>query len=164
MRTILAILLLVLADPAGRAQAPQVERIDVTEYGTYTAKGEQTYVDAKGIKHHTVSKMVHDVATRTIPLRRDTIFGFRYTVIGSPKGARVPLRIVVIYPAPGLAKPGSPEPIMRDEEPVTRTVGADSIASYGLEEPWELLPGDWTLEIWSGDHKMASQTFTVVKQ
>jgi hypothetical protein len=164
MRTILAILLLALTDPSGHAQAPQVERIDVTEYGTYTTKGEQTYVDAKGIKHHTVSKIVHDDSTRTIPLRRDVIFGFRYRVIGSPKGAKVPLRIVVLYPAPGLARPGSPAPIMRDEEAATRTIGADSITSYGLEEPWELLPGDWTLEIWSGDRKMASQTFTVVKQ
>ena len=32
---------------------------------------------------------------------------------------------------------------------------------YSLDEDWELVAGDWILEIWDGNKKLASQTFTL---
>ena len=36
------------------------------------------------------------------------------------------------------------------------------MTGYGLDQPWEMIPGKWRFEIWSGDRLLAEQSFTVV--
>ena len=98
-------------------------------------------------------------------MQKGVEFGFQYVVRGRPKFAKATLRFVVTYPAPGVMKPGSPSPILNDE--YSRAVSIDTegnVDGYQLANDWELVPGDWTLEIWNGETKLASETFTLVKQ
>lgn len=55
-------------------------------------------------------------------------------------------------------------PIRRDDYIVTRRVGASNWNGYTFDDPWELVPGTWTMELWVGKQRLASQEFTVVKQ
>ena len=32
---------------------------------------------------------------------------------------------------------------------------------YGFDEPWEVVPGTWTLEIWQGDRKLLEKSFEI---
>jgi hypothetical protein len=38
------------------------------------------------------------------------------------------------------------------------------MTGYGLDQPWELLAGNWIIEFWNGDQKLAEQSFSVTKQ
>lgn len=47
---------------------------------------------------------------------------------------------------------------------MTRTIGREAgYVDYGFDDPWELVPGTWTIELWHGDRKLATQSFTVVR-
>ncbi len=102
--------------------------------------------------------------TRTILITKGINFGFQYEAVGSPRGEKTTLHFVVIYPPPGLTKPGSSSPIPRDEYDQKVRIGVKgSYDGYELDNDWEMVPGDWTLQIWSGPNKLASETFSLVK-
>jgi hypothetical protein len=75
----------------------------------------------------------------------------------------VPLHIVMLYPAPGVVRPGAQAPIRRSEYSAPKRIGDWLFLVYSLDEDWELVPGDWTFEIWYENRKLTSQTFTVVQ-
>ncbi len=68
-----------------------------------------------------------------------------------------------MLPNPGFLESGKP-PLKRIDRTDNGVIGDTTYVSYGFDDPWELVPGPWILEIWSGDRKLTSQTFTVVKQ
>ena len=43
------------------------------------------------------------------------------------------------------------------------SIGPREIAGYQFGHDWEIVPGTWTIELWDGDRKLASQSFQVVK-
>lgn len=43
-------------------------------------------------------------------------------------------------------------------------IGTMEIAGYQFRQDWEIAPGTWTIELWDGDRKLASQSFQVVKE
>jgi Domain of unknown function (DUF3859) len=164
MRGLLALMLLFVAAPDSQALTPRIRSINVTEYGIYTTNVTKTVTDAIGVPQHTVDDIKLAAATRTVPMQTGVQFGFRYVVNGAPAGAKVSLRVVTIYPPPGLLKSGSSTPIMRDEASWTKTIGKSTYNGYTLENPEELLPGNWVIEVWFGNQKLGSQSFTIVKQ
>jgi hypothetical protein len=144
------------------AQTPQIDRIEVTEYGIYTVDREIQGRDALGINKAAASNVRHAATIRTIPAQIGPTFGFRYKVIGKPNDAPVDLRQVVIFPSPGLTPSASSKPIAQDEFVLHTRVGQTSYASYTLEDGFELVPGTWVIEIWHGNRKLATQSFDVV--
>lgn len=164
MRTVLSLLLLWLASTGTYAQTPQIDSINVVEYGIYTAAAIRDQPSGQGIGHNTVSNIRLAAKTRTIPMQLGVHFGFRYTVVGAPVGTVVSLRNVTIYPSPGVHNPHAAQPILRHESRINRKIGDTSYHDYSFDDPWELVPGTWIMEMWYGDRKLLSQSFTVVKQ
>ena len=190
MRIVGTILLATLALPVAWAKAPQVNSIDVGDYGVFTADTQVAQLDAQKPAQQTASQSTQQTAqkpvpqpaspaipsssvtdvhlvteTRTIPMQKGVHFGFEYVASGKPRYAKATLHFVVIYPAPGVMKPGASSPILHDEYDRTVIIDAKgSFDGYKLENDWELVPGDWTLEIWNGNTKLASETFTLVTQ
>lgn len=154
------------APGAQPASPPQVTSISVRDYGIFSADDQASKKPAAdGISFTAVSRLHMTKKTRTIPLRKGVNFGFQYQAVGTPVGQRAKLHFVVIYPPPGLRKPGAASPIARDEYDQKVRIGVkDSFDGYSLVNDWELVPGDWTLEILSGSTQLASETFTLVKQ
>jgi hypothetical protein len=155
--------LLLVTTGAAYAQIPQIERIDFTEYGIYTVDREIEGRDALGINKAAASNVRHAATMRTIPAQIGTTFGFRYKVIGKPDDAPVDLRQIVIFPPPGIVPSPSSKPIAQDEFALHTKIGQTSYASYTLEDSFELVPGSWTVEIWHGNRKLATQSFKVIK-
>ncbi len=148
------------------AQAPQIARIDVTEFGIYSAdRKEAGRNSADGIPQRAVANVRLVQQTRIVPLRKGVHFGFRYSIVGSPDDAPMQLRMVTLYPPGGLHNPTARAPIQRSEFAVTRKIGEKYSSWHGvaLDYDWALVPGDWTLEIWTGDRRLASEVFTLVK-
>ena len=48
---------------------------------------------------------------------------------------------------------------------VTERIGEAHSLYHGiaLDYDWALVPGNWTLEIWSGDRILASEVFTLIR-
>ncbi len=144
------------------AQAQQVTSVEIVEYGIYTSDVTQSQRTGSGLLQSTLTNIRHAATTTTIPAQHGIRFGFRFHVTGSPAGAKVELRKVTLFPAPGLKSPKSAEPLRRNEYTLVKSIGETSYTGYNFDDPWELVPGTWTVQLWSGDRKLAEQRFTVV--
>lgn len=160
----LAVLFAGFAASSAYAQKAQVSRIDVTEYGLYTADITKKQQSPTGVSHNIVNNIRHAVTTRTVPAQLGVHFGFRYRIVGKPTGAPVTLTKVTIFPPGGLHKPGVATPILQNKYDLARKIGQTSFTDYSLEDSWEVVPGTWTFELWVGNRKLTSQSFEVVKQ
>jgi hypothetical protein len=157
------LLLAVTAASSAPAQAEQIQRIDVVEYGIYTADKQNCQRDAEGVERCNRTDVRHAATTWTVPAQLGVEFGLKYRVIGAPKGAQVTLKRDWLSPNPGFQPPGKP-PIIRLDRTDSGAIGETIFVSYGFDDPWELVPGPWILEVWYDGRKLTSQTFTVVKR
>jgi hypothetical protein len=163
-RSAIAVLGLALAAANAGAQETRVDRIQVLEYGLYEASVAYAERDANWVLQSKVGDVRHVKRTRTVPAKLGVRFGFGYVVVGSPQGAKVTLRKVTRFPPPGLKSPAAKEALRFSEVAVTRTIGREpGYVDYGFDDPWELVPGRWTIELWLGERRLAAQSFTVVK-
>jgi hypothetical protein len=147
-----------------QAQTGQVTFIDVPEYGLYTAEVEHIGTDSSGIAQQGLGNIVHETTTRTVPARLGVHFGFRYRIVGAPNGAPVEVTKVTTFPPAGVLKPGTAEPTRGDRYSFTRRIGETSYTDYSFDNPWELVPGTWTMTLSVNGEVLASESFTVVKQ
>jgi uncharacterized protein DUF3859 len=161
MKAALAFMLL-LFSPAAFAQAPQVTRIDIVDYGIYTqdiVSSPAAPGDVAGTTH-TVANIHLVTQTRTIPAQKSLDFGYRYLVVGTPADAVITLDDVVIFPSP-MVDPATGRSGDRSELVVPRTLGKVHFSAYGLDKDWQILPGVWTFQLWYQGSKLAEQSFTV---
>jgi hypothetical protein len=149
--------------PMVAASTLQIDRIDITEYGTYTLDRTIQGRDAQGINQATATNIQHAATTRTVPAQIGTTFGFRYKVIGKPEDTPINLRRIVVFPPSGLRPSPSSKPVSQDESTFQTKIGQTSYMFYTFEDSFELLPGTWIIEMWYGNRKLAIQRFTVVK-
>ncbi len=157
----LAITVTALALP-GLANAQRVERLQITEYGIYTADTSNARRDAAGVVQNSVTNIRHATTTTMVPAENGVRFGFRYRVIGTPAGQAVTLKKIVIFPVGGLKSPHSSTPLLTNERTIAPMIGETSYTGYSLTDPWEFVPGTWTIQLWEGNRKLAEQRFTVV--
>jgi hypothetical protein len=159
----LALFVLALLSASGTAWAQTASRIDIVDYGIYTVDREAHGRSAEGIGLSTVRNVRLAVTTTTIPAQVGVTFGFRYKVVGRDTGEVVQLRKVTKYPPPGLRTPKG-EVLRETERTLRNKIGETRFTSYALVDGFELVPGPWTIELWQGSVRLASQTFTLVKQ
>ena len=165
MRTVISVLLLLLSSAGTYAQTPQIDHIDVVDYGIYTANTESiealpgTAASDLAIRND----IRHVKTTRTVPAQQGMEFGFRYVVVGAPVGTVVPLHMVTIFPSPGLRNPATRQIKAQSEYDRSKTIGTTSYRSYVLDNGWEVVAGIWTFQIWYQGRKLAEQKFTVAK-
>ena len=148
--------------PAESTPAVRVDRIDIIEKGLYQVEIKKTIEDPSVLSGHriTSAKAEQIKDTETIPAVSGTQFGFRYVVIGEPKGAKVPIRIVANYPEGGRQNPNTGKIALKDEYPQTGSLGgAPNFFFYNMK--WGMVPGVWTIEVWCQDRKLAEQKFTI---
>jgi hypothetical protein len=154
---------LLLAPGAAQAQAPEIERLEVVDFGTYKVERGSTTKNAEGIKTAPLKRQPERLAWRTIiPAQIGTTFGLRYRVIGTPPDAEVTIRTVISFPAPGL-QTSRGEHLSRVESEEQTRIGETVAALYTLDDRFELVPGIWTFELWDGDRKLLTQSFTLEK-
>lgn len=165
MRGSLACLLLAVWLGAAFGQGSRVERIEIVEAGIYradTAAVEFAPGTATG-RRNVLSETRLVTATTRVEAAIGVHFGVRYRVVGRPDGASVKLVSVTLYPAPGLTNPASGMVQSRGEHTLYATIGRINYRGYVFEHDWEVVPGIWTIELWDGRRKLASQAFDVVK-
>jgi hypothetical protein len=163
MRNILFFSMLIAFSGASEAQT--VQRIDIIEYGIYTATRDKvveqpaTATGTSGL----VSNIKLVRQTDTIPARLGVRFGFRFKIAGTPN-AVVKLKKITRVPSPGITNPKTGNVTMTSVYSSDRTIGGINYTDYSFDDAWEIAPGTWTIELWDGDRKLASQSFNVVKE
>ena len=158
----LASAVLLLTTATAHAQAAQVDRIEFTEYGIYTVDRVIQEKDAAGINKAAASNVRHAATLRTVPAQIGATFGFRYKLAGTPNGTPVNLREIVIFPPTGLVPKESSSPIVQDEFTLQSQIGQINYVAYTLEDSFELVTGEWTIEIWYGDQRLGKQSFKII--
>lgn len=155
MRFILLPFFAFLVVSPARAQPTEA---DIIEYGSFAAAVEPVRIGAHG--YNTSPSVRHLQTKHTIPAQPGTVFGFTYKLAGSFGQEPLILRQVVIFPPPGLVKPGTGT-IHGTEIDAPAKLGEIGFVGYALQQPWELVPGVWTMELWFGNRELASEAFTV---
>ena len=146
----------------GTAQAQTVDRLEITDFGTYKVEPGNKRENAEGLKTTIARRVEHLESTTTIPARIGISFGVRYKIVGEPDNAEVTLRKIISFPPPGL-QPSRGKIVPQSESKVETTIGETVADLYTLEDSFELVPGVWTVELWDGERKLLAQSFTIEK-
>ncbi len=143
------------------AAVADVQRIEIVEYGIYTADKTACKRDDQGIERCQRSKVRHAATTWNIPAQIGVEFGLRYRVVGAPNGERVSVKRIWVLPGPGFRPPQPARPIRRLERIDEATIGGTTFVSYGFDDRWELVPGPWILEFWYEGRKLDEKRFII---
>lgn len=164
MRTIVCCFLLLLnLSSVAHAQKAQIERIDIVGKGIYQVAVGKLTPDKQaptGVVA-SVKKATKIEDTTTVHARIGLEFGIEYVIIGAPKGAKVPIRVVNVYPKQGLRNPKTRRTLRHAEFVRNKIIGDTIYAGYAFENEWEVVPGVWKIELWHKNRKLAEQSFTV---
>jgi len=157
---LLVLALLFAATASAQAQSP---RVQVYEFGTYASEGgTEIGTTRQGIVRSQTSGIRQLEATRKVMGRLGVEFGFRYRLMGPRPGALVPLTIIAKFPPPGVLARDSQKPIQQDDYVDATTAGKEDFLTWTFEMRSDLVPGIWTFEIWSGNEKLAQESFEVI--
>ncbi len=163
VRTLLSFSLLLFASASTGAQAQQVDRINIIDYGIYTGttqKAETKQDTAAG--YINVSSNIKLVTqTETVSARLGLRFGLRYVVVGQPKGSEVTLTWITRFPPQGLVN-AKGEKFQKNEFDRPATIGEPRFRMYEFTYSWEMVSGDWAFEFWYQGRKLGEKRFAVV--
>jgi hypothetical protein len=160
MPFLMSLLALLLAAGAARGQTAEVDHLELIDFGTYKTEPGNIRKNANGLKTTITPGVEHLESTAIIPARIGTSFGIRYKVVGEPDKAEVTLRKVISFPPPGL-QPSRGKFVPQSESKVETMIGEKVADLYTLEDIFELVPGVWTVELWDGERKLLTQSFTL---
>lgn len=161
---LLLLLLLPLTVPHGLyGQSGVIESVKIGENGIYDVDiiGRIDSKDSPGGIRNVIGRASILDPTTAVAARPCVSFGFEYVIHGSPAGAEVSLRMVTRFPDPGIRNPKTGVVSYVTEVLVSRTLERQHYRVYTLEEPWEIVPGIWTFEIWHEHRKLAERSFSV---
>jgi hypothetical protein len=158
-----AFLAAIVIGAIGVAQPQDVKKVEIYEFGTYTASPEiQVGFSRQGVPQTVVDRIDLIDATDTIVARIGTEFGFRFRITGDPLGARIPVTFVMRYPEPGLLAPKKSVPFVEDVYTWPGFLGDHNFRTLRFDSRSDLVPGIWTIEVWIGGKKRAVQKFNVI--
>lgn len=150
------------------AQAPSVTGVTVTRFGTYTAatksaparSGQESPTGTIG----TDSDWHFEPDSLDVPAKPATHFGLEFRINGEPRDDSVTLYLTLIFPPQGIHNPNTGKTMYaaRIAFPNMK-IGALCLVGYGFDNAWEIVPGEWTEQIWYQDHMLAERKFTVGK-
>ena len=131
----------------------------VTEAGIYQAQILMGETNAAGVKLQGLDEFKLLKSTTNVPARIGVRFGFRYEILGTPTNAPITLRMVGKHPPIRNATTGK---IETEQTYFLRSWIGKTYTSGSLDEESDLVPGQWTFEVWHEGKKLCEQSFIVV--
>jgi Domain of unknown function (DUF3859) len=144
----------------------RVDRIEIVESGFYDAA--RTTITATNPAAGAVTGAVQELRDIKLEPQPPAMgaavgvgFGVRFRSFGERAGERAMLRSVWKIPAPGIVDPATGKVFGESIAEFATTIGITHFRGYSFAEPWEVVPGTWTLEIWQGDRKLLEKSFEI---
>lgn len=162
LRLVFGAMMVLLAVTPSHAQ--EATGVEITEYGLYEvgpSLGEFAPPNM-GYRHETIAEATHLETTRIVPGKVGVSFGVRYRIVGNDPGDIVPIRVVLKFPEQGLYSQEYQDTLHADETESWEILGEESYSGVSFDEQWEIEPGIWTIEFWSGDKKLGEEQFEVI--
>ena len=102
--------------------------------------------------------------TDKIPASMGVRFGIEYSIVGLPTNDEVVIRKVVNHPPittpDGTTKQGYTLDL---KSHTTKDGTVSSLTGYGFDHAYELVPGEWKIELWYNNRKLLEKSFTVYR-
>lgn len=155
----------VILDVSADEDTLHISVAEISGYGVFEASSTRRYQGYSGKTPaiDTVSGIRFVDRTTEIPGSLGTNFGFQYRLNTTPKGQKVAIKSLIKFPEPGLRHP-SGRVYQESVEHKYIRIGEVSLHGYGFDEPWEIVPGEWSFEIWHGEARLIRKTFTVFEE
>ena len=167
MRCAIAVLSMLIGFGAAEAQTPYVARVEIVKAGIMRADTKPKPIIDKSISTGTRVDYPDDprvvAKTKDIAINGKTIFGIEAKLSGTPPGTQAQIKVVWLYPEPGIKAPGAATGKLRDEYATSQDLGTTSSYYWTADEGYTHVPGKWTIELWQGDRRLARQDFTMLK-
>lgn len=140
--------------------------IDIIEYGLYTGHtmNKTTNESLPTGGRNILSKISLIKETDSIPAKIGNMFGFRYKIKGGLIGSEAKITKVLIYPPPGLVNPVTHKTFFKSSFSLKKKLGKTSYTGYTFEKEWELVPGEWTIQLLYGNRKLTEKKFNITKE
>lgn len=155
--TILAVLLL-----TGPRVALAQAVVRIIEKGVYQAETTSRTVtdNATGIRN-TVRDPRQISDSTIIYARLGLRFGVRYLVSGTAE-TPADLQLIINFPPAGLRDSKTGALFFQSQHRMNIPAGVIQYWEYHFENEWEIVPGLWQFEFWSGNKALAVQRFCVI--
>jgi Domain of unknown function (DUF3859) len=157
---IVASLLFGLAGCNAQTNAP--ESVELLEFGIFKKTNSLNDLNDGGTisgRRHAVAEAVLVERTTNIPARIGTSFGFRVKYRGQTPGAVVRCTAKCLHPK--LTDPSSGRNSEVEHWDTSSLSGREEYIGYTLDNAWELVPGEWKIQLWVGPKLMVEKTFTL---
>ncbi|MFC1488342.1 DUF3859 domain-containing protein [Thermodesulfobacteriota bacterium] len=143
--------------------AAEVYGIEIFDYGIYTAVVKKEIKDKNlvGGGFSKIKQIQFIERTTKIPATQNLTFGFQYLIKGRPQGGKIKIRKTTIFPSAGLKNPKTGKTGYKNEVDLTAKIGEKVCEGYRFDEEWEMVPGNWTIQLWYKDRKLAEENFNV---
>lgn len=165
MRFLLCLFALVFSAVELSAQSPNVRAAQITWFGAYEVSQVKIIDDpttASGKRREGGKIVPPGSNSDRIILADQRYFGFGYNLLGSPADARVSLKYVNIYPAPGVLRKATGTYVTREEHDYQLAIGQPELfTGYVLSSGSPL--GIYMLQIWHGSGLLVEKAFTVYR-
>ncbi len=145
--------------------AADVIEIDIVEYGIYTSEIIGTIyapLTTSG-KYNLVKNVKLVQKTDKIPATKGTKFGLFYVIRGDGDDEEVNITEIVKFPNPGYRDPSTGKLFRQSEFSSIKKIGSKNFAAGMFSEDWDLYTGNWLVQLWYNNQKLAEKSFTVYK-
>ncbi len=97
--------------------------------------------------------------TTAVPKKLGSTFGFRFKVVKPETGGQV--NVTITTSSPGMINPEKNEVEFKSETKDSVEVGKEYHCTFTFGQEWEMVGGDWTLEVKTENGASAKKTFQV---
>jgi len=142
-----------------------ISAVEILGYGIVETHGSKSGIgySKESIRVDAVSGVRLLEPTSSIPGVLGTQFGMLYKINSTPRGQPIEVTSVIIFPEGGL-KDRKGKVYERSTETFNVAIGERSFYCFGFDEPWEIVPGKWTFQIWHKDARLAQKSFNVLPE
>ena len=178
MRLLFLVLCLFAATASGAAaQTPTptivqpetiINGITITNAGTYTAQttskpaqaGQRSPTGTVG----TVTDWHFVSGSTDVDGKIGTQFGIEFRIDGPPANGSVTLHLSLAFPPEGIRNPNTGT-VLHDVKVAfpDLKIGSLCLLGYGFDNGWEIVPGEWKMQILYRDRVLTERTFIVSK-
>ena len=145
----------------GASFSAEIYGASIVDYGIYAKKDVETRKAGYGTYAATTPERLIQ-HTDSIPAIIGTTFGYRYTINGAPKGGHVDLTVKIIIPQPGLTNPKTGKTFHELAISYKNLkIGSMHHELVTFEEEWDLIPGQWHIQVWHEGTRLIDKAFTV---
>jgi hypothetical protein len=137
----------------------------LVSYGVFEIENRRSEEDHRVQRYRVHARITIFGNTSQIPLRKGVSFGIKYAMKGLPQRADVSITKVVRHPR--LTTPEGNKLTAQRWLVPTRTNDDGKLSGYQgyeLAYDWELVPGEWTIQLWYEGKKVVAQRFTLQEQ